>query len=385
MAGPEIRGAAVGGARALPALPRCARRAPTPANAAHIKTRVTAARAMDETSALFREQAGANLRIAQMIPRHDLSGHALGLSLFHAQQCIEMQLKAIVLKLNEEMEFEKGDKFLFDLSHQFYPTLHEIRERFLNGLDAPPELARLHVGLDTDEHAFERNGNIIAHMGAFWREYLSSDPPIHEYMWKNSLHVRLAGVELDALNGFSHDDTIALCDALECQRVGDLAKKQFSNDFPPVLPMRDVIGNRLSIERAYKSYALNLYNQEIQACVDRHMARQDLVFSGTASGRLGRLDSGRRRQATRLLVAEFGFQAAASQAYRYIFLFPHNTRGRYHKCLPGGGTTAGIYESRQDIVLHRVYNETRLNFGLLCRYFTKLDEMCRLCRERGYW
>lgn len=140
-----------------------------------------------------------------------------------------------------------------------------------------------------------------------------------------------------------------------------------------------------SIEKAYSSYALGMHNQGIQRCADQHMGRQGLIFSGIASNRLGRLAKDQRSQAVKMLVAGFGFQAAASQACRYIRLFPHNTMGRYPVRLPGGKTTPGIYESRAGVALHRVYNETRLNFGLLRGYSSKLDELCGLAREHECW
>jgi len=138
-------------------------------------------------------------------------------------------------------------------------------------------------------------------------------------------------------------------------------------------------------ENVYSDYAWSPHNQEIQKFKDTHLARQDRMFSDAALRHIGSLPKGEQKLVIRRLVAEFAFEAASSQAYRYIVLFPHNTLGRYPKNLPDGSSTTEIYESRPDIVLHRVYNETRINFEMLCEYSSKLDNLCGLCSEHGYW
>jgi len=46
---------------------------------------------MDTTSAMFGKQADADFWAASSIPRHDLSGHDLGMAIFFSQQRIEKQ------------------------------------------------------------------------------------------------------------------------------------------------------------------------------------------------------------------------------------------------------------------------------------------------------
>ncbi|MDD9812989.1 MAG: hypothetical protein OXU37_01750, partial [Thaumarchaeota archaeon] len=69
----------------------------------------------------------------------------------------------------------------------------------------------------------------------------------------------------------------------------------------------------------------------------------------------------------------------------YVTLYPHNLLGRYPERLPDGKTTPEVYGSRADIVLHRLCNEVRFSLDLLRGHASKLDELCRLGSEHGYW
>lgn len=301
---------------------------------------------MAATSALFSERARADLDLARAILRHDLSDHALGESMFLAQQCVEKQLKAIILKLNEAMGFQVGDGFLFELSHKFYPKLRDIRSRFVKSLPLPPAPVLRMMGSSTAGQAFSLNERIIGSMGDFWKGYVAADPPFHMYVWMNSMHVRLTAGQLDGLNEFFHKDAMKLSSVLGGPDVSGLSKKQFTNSFPPMCPMRSVIMDAKRTENVYSDYAWSPHNQEIQKFKDTHLARQDRMFSDAALRHVGSLPKGEQKLVIRRLVAEFAFEAASSQAYRYIVLFPHNTLGRYPKNLPDGSSTTEIYESR---------------------------------------
>lgn len=339
---------------------------------------------MDETSAMFGEQARADLRTAQLIPQHDLSGQALGLSMFHAQQCIEKQLKSIVLRLNEALKLEEGDGFLFELSHKFYPSLHNVRSRFVQKMGMPPKPILRLIELDPGEQAFARNERLIAHLGEFWEKYSRPCSLFSVSMWKHSMHVRLSEDEHGALGEFFDVDAAALAKALGRLGVDGSPKVQLGDySVPP--PMRDVIGDRDKTESTYMDHRNNQYRQVLQLFQDYHAARQDRIFSDTALERLGGIPVDGRVRAVKRLVAEFAFEAVSSQAYRYAPLFPHNIVGRYPMRLPGGGTTTGVYASKPDVVLHWVYNEARLNFDMLCEHASKLDELCGLGHEHGYW
>lgn len=339
---------------------------------------------MGETSTMFREQARADLRIAQLIPQHDLSGQALGLSMFHAQQCIEKQLKAIMLRLNEEMELEADDGFLQELSHKFYLKLHTVRRRFVQRLCVPPSPVLRIMGLEQGERAFERNENTIGRLGAFWEKYTDPDSRFHASMWKHSMHVELSACEQHDMKDFLNVDAADLSDALGQPVPTDHSKVRLG-DYSSPPPMRQVIMDRQGIERAYADHRRNRYRLVLQTYHDWHMALQDRMFSDATIRRLRSFRADEQGQALRRLVAEYAFEAASSQAYRYAPLFPHNTMGRYPMRLPGGKTTTEIYESQADVALHWIYNETRFNFEMLCDHASKLDELCGLGREHGYW
>jgi len=340
---------------------------------------------MDVTSAMFRGQAEADFRVAMSIPRHDLSGHALGISMFLAQQGVEKQLKAIVLRLNEAIGFEKGDRFLFDLSHKFYPALHRIREKCVGDLGMPPAPVLQLMDLDTSGLAFESNGRALRDMGRVWKEYAAPKNRIRMCVWKHSLHVRLDPAELDAANRFLRKSLVGLPGALGRRSASSPPAGGLTNDFEPPPPMRDTIRSQAEIDAAYSGYAGDRLRRGMLERRDKHAARQDRIFSEAGLACLGRLPRNDRVRAATRLVAEFAFEAASLQAYRYIVLYPHNLLGRYPERLPSGTTTSEVYGSRADITLHRLYNEVRFSLDLLRGHHSKLDELCVLGGEHGYW
>jgi len=340
---------------------------------------------MDATSALFGAQAEADFRVACLIPRQDLSGQALGTSMFLAQQCIEKQLKAIVLRLNEAMDLEEGDRFLFELSHSFYPALHTIRKRFVEDLGTPPAPVLRLMDLDASGQAFADNDCAIGHVVGFWKEYAIPGSQIQMSVWRNFLHDRLPQDELDSLNRFVRRSAAILPGAPGSSGSGSRPSEQLTNDFKRPPPMRSVIRDRGMTDAIYSDYVWTPQRRGMQELHDLRVACQDTVFSEVCLGRLGRFSRDVQERAVRRLVTEFAFEAAAMMAYRYMTLYPHSWLGRYPKLLPDGRATPAVYESRADVVLHRIYNETRFSMDLLRGHASKLDELCRLGHEHGYW
>jgi len=147
---------------------------------------------------MFREQARANLRIARLITWHDLSGQTLSLSVFHTQQCMKKQLKAIMLGSNEALGLGTGNGFLRELSHKFYQSLHTIRKRLVKNLGLPPEPVLRIMGQDPVEMAFRRNEQIMDELRAFWANYGRSDSTFSVAMWTHSMRVDLLARECAA-------------------------------------------------------------------------------------------------------------------------------------------------------------------------------------------
>lgn len=340
---------------------------------------------MDETSALFGEQAAADFRAAKSIPLHDLSGPALGLSMLHAQQCIEKQLKAIVLRLNEALEIDGSNRFLRRLSHDFYPRLREIRGSFVKNLGMPPASVLRLMGLDDTGQGFVSNAHAIGHVASFWKEYAAPGSVTQMSVWKRSLHVRMSRDELDALNTFVRKSATILPDMPESDGSWSRPAKTLTNDFGRVPPMRSVIRDAGRTGAGYSDCVWAPPRRGMQELHDEDLGRQDRLFSNLSLRRLGGLARSAQAQAVKRLVAEFAFGASAIAIYRYMTLYPHCRLGRYPERLPGGMTTTDIYESRADVVLHRIYNEARFSLGLLRDHDSKLGELCRLGHEHGYW
>ena len=340
---------------------------------------------MDKASAMFSEQATADFRVARSIPQHDLSGQALGISMFLAQQSIEKQLKAMILRINEAMAFTDGKQFLHTLSHQFYPSLHEVREKFVRKLGMPPAPVLRLMDLDTAGSAFESNERVLGDMGRVWKEYAAPACQVRMYVWKHSLHVRLDARELDAANRFLHKSLVGLPGALGKRGAASRPPGKLTNDFVPPPPMRGVINSQEKTSAAYAEYVGGPLRQGMTKRRDGHLTLQDRIFSEAGMACLGSLPRVERERAAARLVAEFAFEAASPQAYRYVTLYPHNLLGRYPERLPDGKTTPEVYGSRVDIVLHRLCNEVRFSLDLLRGHASKLDELCRLGSEHGYW
>jgi len=339
---------------------------------------------MATISALFREQASVDLKLARLALQHDLSGQSLGESMFLAQQSVEKQLKAIVLALNEAMRLEAGEGFLFDLSHKFYPNLHEVRKRFVGNLGLPPAPVLRLVGREPGDAAFAHNERVIGGLGDLWAECGSSGSLFHVSLWKHSLRMELSASDLDNLQSLFDVDAAKLPDALGVPSSGDPPKVRLG-DYSSPLPMREVIEDEGRTEDVYGEYKLNPLRQWLQKSQDIHLALQDTIFSQTALKRLERLTADGQARAVKRLVAEFAFEAVATQAHRYMNLVPHNTLGRYPMLLPDGKSTTEVYELQTDVVLHLVCNETRFDLEMLCEQASKLDELCLLGHEHGYW
>lgn len=340
---------------------------------------------MDETSALFSEQAAADLRTAKAVPLHDLSGQALGISMFHAQQCIEKQLKAIVLRLNEALDFDKENRFLREMSHDFYPKVHKFYGRFVKILGTPPSPVIRLMDLDPADETLAGNDRAIGYVASFWKEYAAPGSRVQMCVWKRFLHVKLSRDELGALNRFVRKSAAFLPGELGLDGSWNRGRDPFTNDFGHVPPMRSVIGDEGRTDAVYSDYVGRPQRQGMQELHDYRAGHQDRIFSDAGLSCLGGLTREARRKAAGRLVAEFAFEAAGIMIYRYMTLYPHARLGRYPVRLPGGTTSAAVYESRADVVLHRIYNETRFSMDLLRGHYTKLDELCRLGSEHGYW
>jgi len=149
--------------------------------------------------------------------------------------------------------------------------------------------------------------------------------------------------------------------------------------------MSGVIGDERKTAAAYQDYVWAPHQRLLPRFHDKHVARQDRIFSDVALRRLGGLAGDEQGAAIKRLVAEFAFDGASLHAHSYLSLYPHHTLGRYPRRLPGGRTSAEIYASSADSVLHNIYNVARFNLEMLRDRSSKLDGLCRKGHEHGYW
>jgi len=334
---------------------------------------------------MFREQAEADFRAALSVPRRDLPGQAIGISMFLAQQCVEKQPESIILGINGALDLEKGDRFLPGLGHRLCPTLHKIRGRFVKRPGMPPAPVLRHMDPGTAGGAFAGNGRVPGGMGRVWEKYAAPTSRIRMCVWKHSPHAGPDPGELADTNRFLRGGLVGLPGTLGRRGAASRPPGSLTNDLEPPPPMREVTKSQAGTDAAYSEYTGGRRRAGMRKLRDAHVATQDRIFPGAGLACLGELERGMRGRAAARLVAEFAFEAASFQAYRYVVIYPHNLLGRYPERLPDGRTTTEVYASGADIALHRLCNEARFGLDLLRGHRSKLDELCGLGREHGYW
>jgi len=334
-------------------------------------------RKMTGLSGAFREQARVDLGLAQAAARGSSSGHALGESMFLAQQCVEKQLKSIPLRLWEAMGTEGGDGGIPGMmDHPIYHSLHGVYTRIVGQLRQ--EAGNLHGP------AHDPVASLVENVGKRWREHAGPKSPKHDDFWMDSLNAGLPAKRALGLRRFDND-MAGLRRGLPPGGRDPRLRPAFGEAPDGHGGVRRRVCSKRQAGRLYSEYRRG------------RSRRGEAVEKGARPDVKGMLSpdiTDYFRRATpeaaqgliaRRNVVEFGFGLLCDYVGAYARLFPHSILGRYPKRLDDGRLTTEVYALREDSVLYSLHVTIRHDHDRLCGHSALLDELCRLGHKRGYW
>ena len=337
---------------------------------------------MYQLSGHFKRQGISELRHSHTIVRSDLSGYSLGLAMYLCQQCIEKELKAIILKLRERVDQRIAPSLLKkDLGHQLYPHIYQLYANHIVKIELPVVRSDGMIASyinDAPEPDPSRDAVTPKIMMRVWNDCLHNKL-WKDRIWQNSVGYRMTQRDLDYLNSRQEEYISAL---FSLTGRSGIALPRISNRIlhTPLLGSKTLDNAALSEYRA-NHLALGK-NHHDRVLFDRYFHECQEFFSADAKSRLGQdfpYDKFLRR-----LVMEFGFQILLSHAPYYMFLFLHNMTGRYPERL-GGDITSDLYESHADHVLFSVLVDIPYQLGQLHINSGRLDVLLDAGHRLGYW
>lgn len=325
-------------------------------------------------SAHYELQSMAYIGRAQAISKTDQSGYALGTAMHLGQQAIEMQLKSIMLRLDETLKLGSADKILRSLSHEFYPRIYEVyHEHLEKRMRGMVERYDGVLNMDLPRRDAEMYASYFREVSEYWERY-RRNRRMQNITWQYSMGVRLCREDLELLGawhgpnadmGMGEGGRIAPANAKVLEdriRIAIL----YADTLAPYRLMYAEAPPNLHIRKALADTF-----GEARACFMpgvRHLVRSDYV------GWLGR-DA----------LLEFGFRVMGSTSQIYLLMYPHGAIGRYPEVLDDGRATPEIYKSRVNNVLFCLFavvphhlEQLRENSGLV-------DRLAETGRRLGYW
>jgi len=327
----------------------------------------------------YEAQSLVGIRRAQSMAMTDQSGYALGTSMYLGQQAVEMQLKSIMLRLDETLKLGSADKILRSLSHEFYPKIYEVYHKhagkraqyFIEHYD------RI-LNMDWTKHDVEAHSSYFKAVSDYWNAY-RRDRHMQRLTWQYSMGVRLDDADLRRMLAWHKTNPGITASQVGGEDMGNSvpANTGYSEDRirVAILSARALAPYRL----AYAGSPANLHARKAledtfaEAGVffmpgARHLVRSDML------GRLGES-----------ALLEFGFRVMASAHNIYALLYPHGVIGRYPEILDNGRATPEIYRERVNNALFCLFaavphhvEELRENSGLM-------DGLIGEGRRLGYW
>lgn len=332
---------------------------------------------MTALSEAFREQARADLDLAQAGAKSGQSGHALGESMFLAQQCIEKLLKSIPLRLWEAMAPEGGDGGIPGrMDHTIYPGLHGVYTMIADQLDwEGGSLAR---------PAHDPAASLVKKVGERWRENAGPKNSRIDDFWMDSLNVGLLPKKTRDLENF------------------DKAMERLRRGLPPggrdprLCPafggapagygdMRSRVRSKREVGKLYSDYRRNLARQGGAERAGSRLSAKNMLLPDIMDYFRKATPEATQRLIAQRHVVEFGFVLLCDYVRAYARLYPHAMLGRYPKRLANDQLTTDIYASQEDSVLYSLHVTIRHDHDRLCEHASLLDELCGLGQKRGYW
>ena len=329
----------------------------------------------------FEQKATSDLSQAQLVARYSRSGYALGSAMYLGQQSFEKWLKAVVLRLYEEVDRGIGTSILGSFGHQLYPHIYRLYAGHIAGIGLPPvpsgDLLASYINAAPGPDA-ARDENAARFMARAWKVWLG-DPSWKSRTWKSHMGFQVEEDVLDILNSQQKEHISSI---LSLTGRSGMALPQISNRTleAPLLSRKTLDYAAISKCRAdHMALAENLAERALFA---RHFRECQAFLSDGARSRLG--DDFPYGKFLRRLVMEFGFQILISHAPHYIPLFLHNSTGRYPDRL-GRDITDDLYESHADHVLFCVLVDIPYRVGQLRVNSGRLAWMLKEGHRLGHW
>jgi len=336
---------------------------------------------MQSLAAGLEAKALSDLGLAQGMALRAPSGHELATAMCHGQQSLEKMLKSVLVLVYEGAGLGDDSAMARSLGHPIYPSIVRQAHSRVAGIEAPhftPDgMSRLASGAGAE--GTDRATLAHEQIADTWCCFASSGP-LQKLAWMASIGAADDG-ELSGLASW-----------LDCRREsveriigGATAGRPTPNRPVPVPPrMEKVVRDSGRIEglrrecgrapeNAERRELLRRGHAQILACLSPRMRE-----SHDAS--LDPYDKFAKRSAL-----EFWFQSIMAYHGAYMFVFPHNTLGRYPADVRGGLHTTDLCMRQRDHVLYHLFVHLPCLVGELQHNSARFARVLELGRDIGCW
>lgn len=334
---------------------------------------------MEYTSAHFAGQAASDLKSAQALARESRSGYSLATAMYLAQQSMEKQLKATVLRLDEVLKVGLEEGFYSKiLGHTFYSRPHKLYLRcvrgagFPRGLDDKDALESAYAGFY--RHARDGVDHLKKFGEAFGPKFF--DVYTQGLLLQHCLRVHLHNSELRELDSYAH--------GIFRKMHGGSPIAETPSRFVNRKPKDGMM--RVLSDKAFLARLRRAYYQDYSRVVDLSDAENLFMSYAQKTQNIqdgheeGKITPETAKKLVRVAIAQYVLISLAWFGGSYMRMIPHATLGRYPRTLHNGRNTTDIYASQANNVLHELfvvadYNHMRISW--IGKHIDNLDLLHR--------
>jgi len=332
-------------------------------------------------AASLRAKALSDLGLAQRMATRAPSGHGLATAMCHGQQSLEKMLKSTLVLVYEGARLGDGEAVARRLGHPIYPRIAQLVYSCVAGVEAPhftPDgMSRPASGAGAagTVHAAQAYGQIAETWGCF-----AGSSPLQGLAWKASMGVA-DSAELSELASW-----------FDCRRKaieGITGKAAAGRPMPknpmPVPPnMERAVRDRGRIERLQLACGRAPESAERRELLSRGHA-QIMALLGPRMRESHDASLEPYDKFTRRSALEFWFQSIMSYHGSYMFVFPHNTLGRYPTDVGCGLHTTDLYMRQLDHVLYHLFVHVPCLVGELMSNYERFERVLERGKSAGCW
>jgi len=334
---------------------------------------------MEHASSEFMRQSASDLRQAQSIARSDQEGHALGTSMFLAQQCVEKSLKSMFLRLGEIIDLPSApDITLKTLGHGIYRDAHRIYSGYVEAHKFPhiPQAAGIPGNInEIISGALADNKDIFSKADEFWAKYSDQYDVWGDLAWKNSLGALSEPERHKLMSFYGYFIPYFAMRASQLTIPSSYPKRRIKHSMH-----KAAFNNRLltEIRQAHSSFVVHS-NQ--RAMADRTFkSHREFLTSQTRDLLLRAITKPQYSTCAKRIFLEYWFTVFDYFVLAYVELLPHNSHGRYPSKV-GGASTTEIYESHSEHVLFSLLVDIPYHVGQLRRQYAHVEDLHRMIVE----